>query len=45
MERVKTTEKGNEYGMKQVTEHIQNFGLEDIGVISVGDSLTHALKL
>ena len=37
--RVKSTEKGNEVGMKQITEHIQEFGLEDEFTISIADSL------
>jgi hypothetical protein len=38
-QRIKSTEKGNEVGMKQIVQHIKAFGLEDELSISVGDSL------
>src|SRR5690606_26593633 len=39
MKRVKSDEKGNEFGMQQIIDHITQFGLQDKLVISVGDSL------
>lgn len=37
--RVKSDEKGNEVGIRQISQHIKQFKLEDSLTISVGDSL------